>query len=173
MNDNDFNKNISDELNYWGARVYQNVKKNFVYMGINQKKSRKGTGDLYRSIWWEVYNSSGGDMAKVKFFYLKYGDFVEWGVGAGVKKWPVPPMTAKEPIKHPMYNRSAKAFIRSEVVRNARWLSKVLAEKYCFFKTIYYMKNMLDSLDDMGSTVKWVDQNKDKLSREFRDLWEY
>lgn len=162
---------ITDELNFWGARVWENVKKNFRYMDINMTDSDRGTGDLYRSIFWKAYNAAGGDMAMVKFFYLKYGDFVEWGVGTGVKKWPIPPMQFKEPIKHPRFNRRAKAFIRSEVIRNTRWLGKVMAEKYCFFGALYYMKRLSDVLDDPNPTIQWVNNNKDKLPRSFRDLW--
>ena len=165
-----FEKNLPDELHLWGARVFQNVRKNFLYMDINMTDSDRGTGDLYRSIWWNVYNSSGGKLAWVKFFYLKYGDFVQWGVGTGVKKWPVPPMDSKEPIKHPIFNRKAKGFMRSELMRNAKWLQKRLGEEYAYFSYLHTLKRFSDVVGDTTPTENWIRANKDKLSPYFRNF---
>ena len=165
-----FEKALPDELHLWGARVFENIRKNFRFMDINDKKSRRGSGDLYRSIWWDVYNSANGNLAWVKFFYMNYGDFVQWGVGRGVKKWPVPPMTSKEPIKHPQFNRRAKAFMRSEIMRNARWLQKRLGEEYAYFSYLYTLKRFSDVIGDTKPTEDWIRANKDKLSPYFKNF---
>lgn len=174
MPSKDFEVKLSDELNFWAARVFDKIKQNFLALDINRTPGGKGpeyTGDLFRTLWWTVYNAAGGDKAMITFFYLKYGDFVQWGVGTGVKKWDVPKMTDMVPIKHPSSRRKSKPFLRSEVTRQAKWLLKRLAEQYVYGGNLYIVKGLAEGIGDTSITQRWIDQNKDELRGRFKNLF--
>ena len=88
----DFEANLTQELNLWAVRVFTRIRRKFIDYFINRHPDEEHgyTGDLYRKMWWTVHEAAGGNKAMITFFYLKYGDFVQWGVGGKVKKWPVP-----------------------------------------------------------------------------------
>ena len=174
MPSKDFEVKLSDELNFWAARVFDKIKQNFLALDINRTPGGKGpayTGDLFRTLWWMVYNAAGGDKAMITFFYLKYGDFVQYGVGNGVKKWNVPKMTGLVPIKHPDSNRMAKPFLRSEVRRQAKCLLKHLSEQYVYGCTFYIVKGLAECLGSQTITQRWIEQNKDALRDRFKNLF--
>lgn len=174
MPSKDFEVKLSDELNFWAARVFDKIKKNFVALDINRTPEGKGpeyTGDLYRTMWWTVYNAAGGSNAMITFFYLRYGDFVQWGVGTGVKIWEVPSMTDMVPIKHPDSNRKSKPYFRSEIRRQAKWLLKRLAEQYVYGGNFYIVKGLADSVGDTSITENWIRQNETELRERFKNLF--
>lgn len=174
MPSKDFEVKLPDELNFWAARVFDKIKQNFLALDINRTPGGKGpeyTGNLFRQTWWTVYNAAGGSKAMITFFYLKYGDFVQWGVGTGVKKWDVPKMTDMVSIKHPESNRKAKPFLRSEVRRQAKWLLKRLAEQYVYGGNFYIVKGLAEGIGDTSITQRWIDQNKDELRERFKNLF--
>lgn len=159
---------ISQELNFWGARVYQRILKNFTTLDINHTKGGKGpeyTGGLRRSIWWTVYNASGGNQAMINFFFLKYGDYLQWGVGKGQKKWPVPAMSKMESLKAPNTKRKAKPFIRSEIRHHVGWLQKRLAEQYAYNGALYIIRGLTDNMGDKSITERWVKENEKELAK--------
>lgn len=156
---------ISQELNYWGARVYQRILKNFETLKINRQPKDGYTGNLRRSIWWTVFNAAGGNQAMIQFFFLKYGDFVQWGVGNGQKRWPVPRMTKMEALQSPDSRRKAKPFIRSEVRHHVTWLQKRLAEQYAYNGALYIVKSLADGAGDRSITEKWVRENEKELAK--------
>lgn len=159
---------VSRELNYWGARVFQRIIRNFRKLGINTQKGQKGpeyTGDLRRSIWWTVHKAAGGNQAMIDFFFLNYGDFVQWGVGAGQKSWNVPPMGGMQAIKAPNSKRKAKPIIRSEIRYHLRWLQRRLAEEYAFNGAFYIIKGLADGMADRSITEKWIKENEKELAQ--------
>lgn len=107
----------------------------------------------------------------ITFFYLKYGDYVQWGVGTGVKKWNVPKMTGLVYIKHPESNRKAKPYLRSEVRRQAKWLIKRLAEQFVYGGNLYIVRGLADGVGDESITKRWIEQNKDELRGRFKNLF--
>ncbi|MBQ4589093.1 MAG: hypothetical protein IJA95_07385 [Bacteroidaceae bacterium] len=172
MADKEFEVKLPDELNYWAARVFMKVKKNFEDFYINRVAEGKGrgyTGDLYRKLWWTVHRAAGGNQALIQFFYMKYGDFVQWGVGGHVKKWPVPQLKGKdvEPIKHPRFNRSAKPFIQREMRYHLDWLSKRLTEQYGYMGNLYIVRGATNGTENREAMDKWISEHKKDLSEGF------
>ena len=185
MPSKDFELNLDQELNLWGARVFKRIQQKFMDMKINRTPDKKNgyTGDLYRRLGWEVYNAAGGNKAMIKFFYMKYGDFVQWGVGSkfgdprrvapnyeGQKKWPIqatggnniPPL--QEPGGHNYY---AKLFLRREVRYHTKWLIKRLAEEYGYFGNFYLVRSIAEGFGDKTAMNKWIEENKYDLGRGF------
>lgn len=182
MPTNDFDINLSDELNFWAARVFERVRKKFVDMNINTSADTEGyTGDLYRTMHWEVHNAAAGNPALIKFFYLKYGDYVQWGVGRkygdprwpkGQKSWKIPRIDGKDAkgATHPKYNYTAKPFLRREVVYHSKWLIKRLAEQYAYWGNFYMVKGLSDGMEDPSITEKWIKEHQDALSKGILNL---
>lgn len=168
----DFEINLPQELNLWAVRVFKRIRERFINFYISRGEQGEYTGDLYRKMWWTVHNAAGGNQALIQFFYLKYGDFVQWGVGGKVKKWNVPPLAGKDPrpIKHPQYNRKAKPFFRREVKYHANWLLKRLTEKYAYFGNLYLVRGLADGVGDRRITEKWIEENKDMLTKGVLDM---
>lgn len=170
----DLDINLQQELNWWAVRVFKRIRKKFIDFYINQYPDEENgyTGDLYRKMWWTVHEAAGGNKALIEFFYMKYGDFVQWGVGGRVKKWDVPPLSGYDsgPIKHPIYNRKAKPFFRREVKYHADWLLKRLTEKYAYFGNLYIVRGLADGMGDKSITEKWVAENKDMLTKGILDM---
>lgn len=115
---------IDEELHQWAYRVANQIKDNFQKMKIGH------SGDLLRSIYWQVHSAAKGDQQRIDFFYLHYGSFVEAGVGRGVKKWYVPEMKKLEIIESETSSRTAKPFFRSTINFHTRWLAERLADEY-------------------------------------------
>lgn len=155
---------ISQELNYWGARVYQRILSNFTKLRINQTPKDGYTGGLRRSIWWTVFNAAGGNQAMIEFFFFKYGDYLQWGVGSGQKKWPVPRMTKMEPLQAPDSKRKAKPFLRSEIRHHVGWLQKRLAEQYAYNGALYLVRGLTYDMDKTV-TERWIKENEKQLSQ--------
>lgn len=190
----DFEINLSKELNLWAVRVFNKIKRNFVQYRINkgEKSTDDGyTGDLYRSMWWTVHAGAGGNPAFIKFFYMKYGDFVEWGVGSrfddprrrgpepkGQGLWDVPPITdsGQGPIGYPEpYNKRghryySKPWLRREVRYHTKWLLKRLTEQYAYWGNLYTVRSLADGVGDKSITEKWIAENKDMLTKGFLDM---
>lgn len=171
----DFEMNLSQELNLWAVRVFTRIRRKFLDFDINMTADGKGpryTGDLYRRMHWEVHNASGGNPALIQFFYMKYGDFVQWGVGGKVTKWDVPQLSGKDagPIKHPVFDRKAKPYLRREVRYHSRWLLKRLAEQYAYFGNLYIVRGLSEGMGDPSIMNKWIDENRDMLKKGFLDM---
>lgn len=180
----DFDLNITHELNLWGARVFERVKKKFVDMEINRTVNRADgfTGDLYRTLHWEVHTAAGGSKALVQFFYMKYGDFLQWGVGRqygdkrwpkGQKKWNVPPLGGRNAggIPHSQYPKyKSKPFMRREVTHHVRWLIKRLAEQYAYFADMHIIRGLAEGMGDPSITRRWIEENRELLSDDLKGL---
>lgn len=159
---------IGQELNFWGARVFQRIINNFQKLDINRTAKGKGpeyTGNLRRSIWWTVHNAAGGNQSMIHFFFLNYGNFVQWGVGNGQKSWKIPPMNEMKAIPSPNSRRKAKPIIRSEIRYHLRWLQKRLAELYAYNGAFYIVKGISDGMADKSITEKWVRENEKELAK--------
>lgn len=171
---NDFEINLPQELNLWAARVFMKIKHKFNFLNINtEPNEEKGfTGNLYRTLYWKVYNAAGGNTALVSFFYMKYGNFVQWGVGNGQKKWSIPAVGGENApgIKAPNSNRYAKLFLRREIRYHSDWLKKRLLEEYGFMGTLYMVRSISNGMDDPSITEKWINENRDMLTKGFLDL---
>lgn len=169
----DFEANLTQELNLWAVRVFTRIRRKFIDYFINRHPDEEHgyTGDLYRKMWWTVHEAAGGNKAMITFFYLKYGDFVQWGVGGKVKKWPVPPVSGDDgPAKHPKYNRYAKPFFRREVKYHADWLLKRFTEKYAYMGNLYLIRGLSEGIGDKSITEKWIAENKDMLTKGVKDM---
>lgn len=177
----DFEINLPQELNLWAVRVFNRIKKNFVDYQINRTVDKKNgyTGDLYRRMWWTVHNAAGGRKSLIEFFYMKYGDFVQWGVGRkfgdprwpeGQKLWDVPKITGKgkNPIRNTQgYNYASKPYLRREIRYQMRWLINQMAIKYAYFAEYYVIRGVAEGVGDTDITTKWIEANKDVLSNDF------
>lgn len=171
---NNFEINLTQELNLWGARVFEKIKRKFSPLYINKSTERGNgfTGNLYRTMYWQVFNAAGGNKAMIQFFYLKYGDFVQWGVGSGQKSWKIPSTGGENipPIKAPNSNRHAKLFLRREVRYHTSWLQKRLLEEYGFESSLYIVRSFAEGMKDPSITEKWIKENQDLLTKGFLDL---
>lgn len=177
----DFEARIEDEMHIWAARVFERIRKKFIDMDINRTaNNEKGfTGNLYRSLFWDVHSAAGGSKVLVRFFYLKYGNFVQWGVGRqfgdprwpkGQDKWPIPPLYGRDAagIEHPEYKTyKAKPFLRREVNYGVKRLIRDLAVEYAYFADFHIIKSLSDGMGDRTIMEKWISENKDELSNDF------
>lgn len=163
----DFEVNLPEELNYWGARVTQRILKNFDKLNINKEKDEKHnlTGDLYRSVWWTVHNAAGGNQAMIEFYYIYYGGYVQTGTGKGAPRIDLPQMTGMKPVDRPDgHPRKAKPFLRSEIRLHLRWLTNRLFQQYRFGGTLYVVRGIADAVGDQSVTRKWIADHKDELT---------
>lgn len=194
MGTTDMKFDISHEMNMWAANVFAKIHKNFADYQINTSLNKKDgyTGDLYRRMWWKVYNSAGGKKSLIQFFYMKYGDYVQWGVGSrfddprrqrtsepyGQKWWEVPPVKSKgkAAIGYPgTYNDKgnryySKPYLRREVRYQMRYLIRDLAIRYAFFGDYFIVKGIADGLGDTSATTRWIEQNKPELTNDFLQM---
>lgn len=180
----DLTTDLPQELNLWAARVFKRIKKRFLDFQISMSVNEKGgyTGDLYRRMHWEVHSAAGGNKAFIEFFYMKYGDFVQWGVGAkrndplyphGQKLWDVPALKGKEvkPIQATSgRNYYAKPYLRREVRYHTQWLLKRLAEQYAYTGNLYIVRGLSEGMGDPSIMNKWIEDNKDLLTKGFLDM---
>lgn len=164
----DFEVNLSKELNFWGARVTQRILSNFDRLDINKTaggKGKKYTGNLYRNLWWTVHNASGGSKAMIQFYFMYYAPYLELGVGGKDKYVPIRQMTRMEQIERPDGSkRKAKPFGTSEIRLHLYWLADRLFQQYRFGGTFYIVKGIADGLGDQSITRKWVEENREELT---------
>lgn len=186
MASKEFESKLEEELHFWAVRVFDRIKKNFVDYSINRATDRKNgyTGDLYRRMWWDVHNAAGGNKALISFFYMKYGDFVQWGVGRkygdprwpeGQKLWNVPPVTGKgkEPIKQTEgFNYASKPFLRREIMYHLSWLTKRLAEQYGYFGQYWLERSLTEAPTGLERTRRWLKEHMWELPQDFLDLFD-
>lgn len=165
----DFKANLADELNFWGARVMNKIRKNFRQLLISspqyQKNPEHYTQGLYRSVYWTVHNAAGGNQAMIEFFYLRYGQYLEMGVGKGTKAWNVPQIDNKKlkGFPNPDTGRKAKPFFRSELRFHQRWLMERLLQKYMFMGNYYVVNGFYNGLQHPEQTEKWIEANRKEL----------
>lgn len=164
----DFEINLSDELNFWAARVTKRVLTNFDRLNINKTPGGKGpqyTGDLYRNFWWTVHNASGGNKALITFYFMHYAPYLELGVGGKDRYVPLRAMTRMEQIERPDGSkRKAKPFLTSELRLHLYWLADRLFQQYRFGGTFYIVRGLAEGLGDQSITRKWVEDHKDELT---------
>lgn len=163
----DFNVNLPEELNYWGARVTKRILSNFDRLNINKERNEKKnlTGDLYRSIYWTVHNASGGNHALIEFYFLHYAGYVQTGTGKGAPRIDLPQMSGMETVDRPDgHRRKAKPFLRSEIRLHLRWLADRLFSQYRFGGTIYIVKGIADAIGDPSLTQQWIADHRSELS---------
>lgn len=166
----DFLPKLSEELNFWGARVTQRILSNFDRLGINKEKRKGYSGDLYRNVWWTVHNASGGNAALIKFYFMHYAGYVQTGTGRGAPRIDLPQMSRMAPIPRPDgKKRKAKPFLRSELRIHLRWLSDRLFQEYRFGGTLYIVKGIAEAIGDPSITQQWVADHADELSEGLRD----
>lgn len=163
---NDMNMNLKEELMHWSRRVAQKIKRNFGALNINRGEKEGGfTGDLYRSIYWTVHSMAGGNEAAVTFFFMYYGQFVQWGVGGKTKKWDVPQMKQLEAIENPKTKRKAKPFLRSELTFHMRWLQERLYDEYSYGASYYLVRGLARGLNDQDAINNWLRDNQAELAK--------
>lgn len=162
----DIFENLERELELWGARVVNKIRKNFYTLKINTKPDDRGyfTGNLLRSIYWKVHSAAGGNAAAIEFFYLRYGKFVELAVGYKLKYIPLPAMTKMEQVPRPDgAKRKAKPFLSSEIRHHAKWLQKRLFEEYAYAGNIYIASGFYRGLQDPAETKRWIQEHQKEL----------
>lgn len=169
MADNAMVEKMYDELNLWAYRVANRIKDNFTKMHINRVAHGKYTGDLYRSIYWQVHKMAGGNKGRIEFFYEYYGRFVEMGVGNGFKKTEVPPMRGMNVIPIPGRKRVAKPFLTSEIRFHARWLAERLEEVFGVDAGLAIMRNFECGVNpkkgDPGQSKKWIEEHRHLIEK--------
>lgn len=182
----DFESKLEEELNLWAVRVFKRIRKNFVDYQINMVANKKEgyTGDLFRRMWWTVHTAAGGNKAMISFFYLKYGDFVQWGVGRkfgdprwpnGQKLWDIPMAKSAErsPIKQTEgFNYAAKPFLRREVRYHMDWLGKRLAEEYGYFGAFWLERSLTEAPMSSSKTKTWLKEHMWELPQDFLDMFD-
>ncbi len=91
-----------------------------------------GTLDLARSLNYEVMESAGGDVQKVKFFYNYYGMFVDMGVGKGTKIGSVKDYTISRRLegKHGGNQRHAKKWYSKTMYAEVLKLGALMQQQY-------------------------------------------
>ena len=169
----DFYVNLPEELNFWGARVTKRILSNFDKLNINKTPGGKGkqyTGDLYRNVWWTVFNSSGGNEVLIEFYFMHYAGYVQTGTGRGDPRIALPPMKSMEQIDRPDgHKRKAKPFLRSEIRLHVMWLTNRLFQQYNFGGDLYLIKGIAEAFNDTTITKKWIEENKHRLTKETID----
>lgn len=153
---------VNEELMLWGHRVFNRIKENFTRFQINKEPGRRYTGQLYRSIYWQVFNMAAGDVNRVDFFYEYYGKFVELGVGKGFAKVDIPPMKSLGPVKIPRRNRMSKPFFYREVKYHTDWLQDRMSYVYETNSATVMLRGINEGIKESGSSMKGVvTENKD------------
>lgn len=113
----------------------------------------RSDGSLYRSIYWQIFNEAGGDSAKIEFYMLNYGSFIETGTGLGTKFSPLPELSRMEALKRRGTKRLAKPFFRSEIRLHARITLDILAKHYAYSGG-FYILNGLSAADGRKRKVR-------------------
>lgn len=147
------NPKVDDLLHYFAKDTTERILGNFQKLNISSpanKKGRKSAGSLYRSIFWRVYNSAGGDSAKISFFYQHYAAFVETGTGRGVRYSPLPELTKLQALSRPGTTRVAKPFLLSEIRLHTRMLLDRLVARFAYMGGMYIVRSLAD---EKGMTI--------------------
>lgn len=142
---------ILGHCNHICDRIQKNIER------LNAKKS----GDMLRSVFWNAYNNSGGDLELASFYVLNYARFVELAVQRGYKVETTTPRMPPE-IDHSQYeaiqfsrtrgdgkvlHRPAKPFIKGEIRMHARILSERLVKFFGYTLGISVGAHMLPNTD--------------------------
>ena len=186
MASKEFESKLEEELNLWGARVFDRIRRNFADYHINRVANRKEgyTGDLYRRMWWTVHNAAGGNKAMISFFYMKYGDYVQWGVGRkfgdprwpqGQKLWDIPAVKSAEKSPIPQvdgFNYASKPFHRREIMYHLDWLKKRLAEQYGYFGSYWLERSLTEQPMSPENTRKWLKEHMWEFPQDFLDMFD-
>lgn len=137
-------------LHYFAIDTTKKILKNFQLLEISSPyhpKKKPFTGNLYRSIYWQVQNNAGGNQTAVRFYFLNYARYLEMGVGWGVKYSRIPAITAElglRPIPRDGGRRMAKPFLMSEIRLHTRMVLEKLAAKYAFEGGMYILSTLAD-----------------------------
>lgn len=162
---------LYNELMLWAFRVAKRIKENFTRMHINRVAHGNYTGELYRSIFWQVHKMAAGNKGKIEFFYQYYGRFVELGVGKGFKMVNVPPMRNMDVIPIPGRGRVAKPFMTSEIRYHARWLAERLEDVFGVEAGVAIMQNLEAHLKtdgkhgDRTQSEQWIEQHRKMIEQ--------
>lgn len=155
------NPKVDDIFHYFAKDTTERILGNFDRINISSphnKKGRKSSGNLYRSIFWRVFNAAGGDSAMITFYFQNYAAFVETGTGNGVRYSALPQLTKLEALSRPGTKRKAKPFLLSEIRFHARLTLDRLAERYAYTGGLYIIRGMSDDkgyLSIPKSERKW------------------
>ena len=93
------------------------------------------SGELKRSIYWQTWTASGGDMQVFQAKYLYYEKFVELALGKNHKYVKIPAIQVKEwgPIERPDHKiRKAKPFVTTEMRKQARRFERYVLRHLSF-----------------------------------------
>lgn len=141
---------VNKLLHYFAKDTTERILGNFDRLDISSpsnKKGRKSSGTLYRSIFWRVFNAAGGDSAVITFYFQHYAAFVETGTGNGVRYSALPKLTKLESLSRPGTRRKAKPFILSEIRLHARMMLDRLARRYAYTGGMYIVRSLSDDKD--------------------------
>lgn len=159
---------VQRDLEDFCKRTTDKILKNFETLGIgkfnplNNNRQRSDSG-LYRSIYWTIFNEAGGDGAKIEFYMMNYGAFVETGTGLGVKYSPLPAISRMEAIKRKGTRRSAKPFFRSEIRLHAKITLDVLAKHFAYSGGFYIVNALKSKQKEVAAAMgenKWKELKK-------------
>lgn len=151
---------VKQDLEDFCIKTTNRILENFERLEIGQfnpqnklKKRSRSDGSLYRSIYWQIFNEAGGDSAKIEFYMLNYGSFIETGTGLGTKFSPLPELSRMEALKRRGTRRLAKPFFRSEIRLHARITLDILAKHYAYSGG-FYILNGLSAADGRKRKVR-------------------
>lgn len=146
--DNILEPQVQEMIYYMADDIMTRIEKNFKRLGISpfnpNVSGGKFTGELMRSIHWEVYNRSGGNEILVRFYMQNIANFVELATqrkAHATQLEEIPGMNyegisraddAGKPMK-----RKAKPFIAGELRLHGRMMFDRLVRHYG------YVGNML------------------------------
>lgn len=165
---------VQQDLEDFCRRTTDKILANFEELGIgkfnplNSKAWLRGgkfrsDGSLYRSIYWTIFNEAGGDSAKIEFYMMNYGAFVETGTGMGVKYSPLPAISRMEAIKRKGTKRLAKPFFRSEIRLHAKITLDVLAKHFSYSGGFYIVNALKSTQKEVKAAMgenKWNELKK-------------
>ena len=159
---------VQQDLEDFCRRTTDKILANFEELGIGKfnplnTNRRRSDSSLYRSIYWTIFNEAGGDSAKVEFYMMNYGAFVETGTGMGVKYSPIPAISRMEAIKRKGTKRLAKPFFRSEIRLHAKITLDVLAKHFSYSGGFYIVNALKSTHKEVKAAMgdnKWDELKK-------------
>lgn len=105
-------------------------------------------GSLLNSFYSHVVTNSNGDPLRVLFVFEFYGNFVDWGVGKGVK------IADKEFHKNIGSKRIPKPFLSDVLFKEVAVLRHLLAEKYANKIENFIIENI--EISDINNSLKYL-----------------